>query len=225
MFGIELLEHIRLQFRVVAYSRDDLLPLVMRSRLDEIGELRGMQSLESVERQTELRRWNVPHERLDARPVNHGRRVEGAAGGAIQYSLHYGAGPNVDPRHPPSFADGAEGDVGCMDEPTSLDLDDLMIEDVSSEEHLAFPPLESQRVHDFACHPHPARGDLGDLADRDEDVASANPDLQTRNWRVAIGAQPDDQIVNAADRLTSLIDEWSAEDLCQAKQGLSHGTH
>jgi hypothetical protein len=100
-----------------------------------------------------------------------------------------------------------------------------VIEDVLSEEHLAFSALESTKVHGFAGHPCPSRIEFGDLTDRDEHLAPTNPNLQADYWRVAAAAQPDDDIVNAAERLTGLIDERASDDLSQAEQSLSRGAH
>ena len=42
MLIVELLEHVGLEFLVVPHRLQDLLPLVVRGRLDQVGDLRRM---------------------------------------------------------------------------------------------------------------------------------------------------------------------------------------
>ena len=70
VLGVQLLEHIGLELRVTVHRGDDLLALVVRRGLDEVGDLRGMQAAEAAQRHEQPRRRNVTHERLDRRPVD-----------------------------------------------------------------------------------------------------------------------------------------------------------
>ncbi len=67
---VELLEDVGLELLVVPERLEDLLPLLVRGRLDEIGDLRGVKLCEPTVREAQSRGGDVSDERLELRPRN-----------------------------------------------------------------------------------------------------------------------------------------------------------
>ena len=68
MLVVELLEHVGLELLVVPDRLQDLLALIVRGGLDEIGDLRRMKPREATRSEPQPRGRDVPDERLDLRP-------------------------------------------------------------------------------------------------------------------------------------------------------------
>ena len=102
MLVVELLEHVSLELLVLADSLEDLLTLIMRSGLDEIGDLRRMKPRQATGTQPQTRRRHVRDERLDLRPRDElGVLVLVDAKAPREKAPDPGAEGRVDPRDAP----------------------------------------------------------------------------------------------------------------------------
>ena len=76
---VELLEQVGLELRVAVHGGEDLLAFGGRGRLDQVGDLRGMQAHELRVRHVQAHGRHVAGERLDARPVEQADALAGEA--------------------------------------------------------------------------------------------------------------------------------------------------
>ena len=134
---VELLEHVSLELAVViAYGLDDLLALVPRGRLHEIGDLGRMQLGELRVGHAQAHGGHVSDERLDARPI------EELAGGDVraeplrQQAPQTPAGTGVDADHAPGARDERELDLVGAHQARALDVDQLAVEQIALQQHL-----------------------------------------------------------------------------------------
>ena len=150
---VELLEHVGLELAVVvADGLDDLFALVPRGRLDEVGDLGGVELGELRVRDAQAHRRHVPDERLDAGPVEElaGRDVR--AERLRQQAAQPAAGAGVDADHAPGAGDERELDLVGAHEPRALDVDQLPVEQVALEQHLLGAALERPQVELRLAH-------------------------------------------------------------------------
>ena len=94
---VELLEDIRLQLAVLADGLDDLLALVVRRRLDEVGDLGRVQVGELAEREAQPRRRHMADERLEVGPVQERTLAVARAQRARQPAAQLGRAARIDP--------------------------------------------------------------------------------------------------------------------------------
>ncbi len=83
----------------------------------------------------------------------------------------------------------------------------MAAEQVLGEQQFAGPALEPTQVHSLADEVHPARLDVGDLAEGDEQITPGDARDQTGDGRMGALADPHDQILDAADLVARLVDE------------------
>ena len=132
VLGVELLEHVGLELAVLADGLDDLLALVVRRRLDEVGDLGGVEPGQLAVGDAQARRGDVGDEGLDARPVHDlaGGDATPQRTGREPAQGHTGA--RVDPHDLPAPVDAGELDLVGPDEPGPLEVDQVPGSEVAS---------------------------------------------------------------------------------------------
>ena len=88
---LELLEDVGLELGVGGDRGDDLLALVVRRRLDEVGDLRGVELRELRVRHPQPDGRDVPGERLDRGPVEEAARLDPPGERARQHAPDAGS--------------------------------------------------------------------------------------------------------------------------------------
>ena len=145
MLGVELLEHVGLELAIGGNRIDDLLALLVRGRLDEVGDLGGMELREPPEPHLEPGGRDVADERLDARPVEERLHTGAFSHGRRKLPAQVGAEARIDPDHAPPALDPSEHEVVGAHEFGAHDVDHPPLEQVLTEQHLALAALERPR--------------------------------------------------------------------------------
>ena len=212
VLGVELLEDVGLELAVGPDRLDDLLALLVRRRLDQVGDLGRVQPGQLPVGDAQPGGGHVGHEGLDARPVDDRSRLDRAAGACPAAA---GAGP-----------------AGCCGStPTTSQVPSTLASSISLA-RMRRPPTRLIRwraERSWASSSSPGRrsnrrrstrlpskrtcpGSKRDLADRDEQVASADRDDQPDHRRVRRLAQPHDEVLHAAEPVAVAVDEGALDD-------------
>ena len=168
MLVVELLEHVGLELLVLPDRLEDLLALLVRGGLDQVGDLRRVEPHDPPRRQLQPRGRDVADERLEVTPIDE-LPVVGvvAAEPAREEPPETGAEARVDPGDAPTAVVVADQlDLSRLDETGGLDIDDAAIEDVRAEQHLARAAFEWRHIELRGRGRHRVRAELLDSIDR-----------------------------------------------------------
>ena len=141
--------------------------------------------------------WHVPDEGLDARPVEELAGTDAPPELLRQQAPHRPTRPGVDAHHAPPALEPRELDVVGPDQPRSLDVDQLAVEHVLTQEHLARATLEMTQIEPRCLHRHDPRRELLHLLGGDERLATGHRHEKSHYGWVARLIEADDQIVHA----------------------------
>ena len=173
---VELLEHVRLELLVLPDRLEDLLPLLVRCGLDQVGDLGRVQPDQPARRHLQARGGHVPDERLDV-PPGHELAMLGvvAAEPTWQQPPEPRANARVDAGHAPRAVVVAD-QVNLVrgDQAGGVDVDQAAIEHVGAEQHLAGAPLELRQVQLAGGRLDRVGPELLDSVDRDEHLPPAD---------------------------------------------------
>lgn len=147
-------------------------------------------------------RGHIPGERLDARPVQEMPRCDPAPERAREQPPQSPAAARVHANNPPPALDSRQLDLIGADEAGSIDVDELVVEDVVFEQHLLGPPLESAQVELCLDEPDLSRRDLGDRLGGEVRLPPGDSDEEARDRRIAGSAQANDEIVDRSEAST-----------------------
>ena len=175
MLVVELLEHVGLELLVLPDRLEDLLALLVRGGLDQVGDLRRVEPDDPPRRQLQPRGRDVADERLEVPPIDELPMVGVvAAEPAREEPPQAGAEARVDPGDAPTAVVVADQlDLSGLDETGGLDIDDAAIEDVRTEQHLARAAFERRHIKLRGRGRHRVRAELLDPVDRYEQVTAA----------------------------------------------------
>src|SRR5579859_6198214 len=187
----------------MAHCRNDLLALVVRYSLHQVGNLRGVQVPEPVERKAESCGWDMPDKRLDARPVNNRAWVDVSVRSTPQCLVQKVARMNINSNQPPRAILMTQDEVARTHDTSHLNVDEPASQNVLLQEDLARPAFEPAEVDGLSCQLDEMLTKPADLAHRDEYVATADVPLQADDKRMRI-SDPNDEVVYAAKSVTDL---------------------
>ncbi len=156
-------------------------------------------------------------ERLHVGPVQERAVADQPAQTARQRSAQLRPRAGVDADHPPPSLDAGQLDLvrGHQARRVGLDVDELAGQHVLAEQHLPRAPLECAKAQLLAREAHRAGLKLGDPVHRHEQLAPADPRLESRHGRVAAVGQPHDQILDATEPLARTIEQRAAQKVRQ----------
>ncbi len=103
-------------------------------------------------------------------------------------------------------------DLFGADETSAYKVDEVAGEQVPREEELAGAALEVSQVHRPAFEADAAVLEIGDLADRYEQVTSGDAHDRSDDRRVRLLVQAHDEILDAAHLLPAVVDERAFDD-------------
>ena len=171
VLGVELLEDVGLELAVLAHGLDDLLALVVGGGLDEVGDLGRMEPGQLPVGDAEAGGGDVGHEGLDAGPVDDGPGPGGdvAGQGPGQQAAQRHAGARVHADDLPAAVEPGDLDLVGPDEAGSLEVDEVAGQEVLPEEELTGSAVEALEVDGVAHQLDPARADVGDAVDGNEE--------------------------------------------------------
>src|SRR5579883_622018 len=209
---IELLEDVRLELAVLSDGFDDLFALLVRGGLDEVGDLRRVQTGELAVGDAQPRRGDVGHERLDAAPVDDGPRPPRPPQPAREEPPEDPASRWVDAHDLPPAVDLGQLDLVGPDEPSAAEVDEVAGHEVPGEQQLPGTALEAAEVDAVALELDTARLHPRDLPDRDEQVAAPDGYNQADDGRVRLSPDADDHVLDPAEPLSGAIDQGPLGD-------------
>ena len=156
----------------------------MGCRLDEVGDLRRVQTSQAPVCQAQARSRNVGHERLEVGP---GDELAGililAAQAAGQQPPPARPEARIDARDAPAAVLEGELDLPGDDQPSARDVDHRMSEHVLAQQDLTGATLEAGQVQLRRGGPRRAGLERCDPRDRHEQVTAADPRLQATDQR------------------------------------------
>ena len=141
-----------------------------------------------------------PGERLDGRPVEEAARPDRRRKRARHEPPQQPAEADVDADDAIPAFEARELDLVRADEPRAVDVDQLPVEHVLLQQHLLRAALERLQVEPRARSVDAAVLDLRDRVRGDEHLTPGDRREQAGDGRVLVLAEPDDQVVDAADR-------------------------
>src|SRR5205085_10524695 len=144
---------------------------------------------------------HVPHERLDACPVQELAGTDALSERLWQQSAQAAARARVDAHYPPRAADERQLDLVRADQPRTLDVDQLPIEEITLEQHLLGPALEPAEVELGLTKHDPVRADVRDPIDAQERRASGDVDEEARYRGIAGAAEAYDHVLDLSEPL------------------------
>ena len=162
MFVFELLEEIRLELRVGAHRFDDLLSLSMRRGFDQIRQLCGVEAGELRVRHPEPHGRDVPREWLDRGPVEEFAGRDALREGVREEPADEAAEADVDADDAVPPVEPDKLDLVGADEAGAVDVDQLAVEHVFTEQHFAGASPKVLQVDALLAQHDAALGDLGD---------------------------------------------------------------
>ena len=183
MLVVELLEHVGLELLVLADRLEDLLALLVRGRLDQVGDLRRMQAGEAArgEFRREVGTWptngsmSLQGDELVVLGVVSARN--GAAG-----SAQARAEARIDAGHPPGAVLADELDLAGGDQRGRLDVDQAAVEDVGRSRTSPGRRSNCARLS-LVVEVRAAAGSELSIRGGHEQLAAADPGLQPDHGR------------------------------------------
>ena len=226
VLGLHLLEGVG---RLVRAQRgQQLATLVTPQVLEQVGQLAGAQAVQAL-----VGRLEADVRRRTADVL--GRLGEGLNGGPVDDAVGRGRGRHRrGPRRRSSVALDTSAptsrmrpmhlgqvEVGGPDDLHALDVDELVVEDVFGQEHLAGAPDDVAQVEPGRAEDHLGVADPVDGRGRDEGEPAADPDDQTAHGRVHLAVGPaGHDVVQPADLLAGLVPHRAAEQAGQRHDGV-----
>ncbi len=220
---LELLEDIRLELGVAADRAEDLLPLVVRGLLDEVRELGRMEPRELRVGHAQAHARHVAGEGLDRGPVEEFVRPDRVRKGSRDDPAQKPAKADVDADDAIPAVESRELDLVRTDEPGAVDIDQLPVEHVLLQEHLVGAPFERLQVEPSCAHADAAVLDLRDRIGGDEHLPSGEGGEEAGDGRVLVLAQPDDEVVDAAELRACGVEQVAARDEREVEDARSRG--
>ncbi len=158
----------------------------------------------------------------DGRPVEHavGRGAVAPAGRAEAAEQALEA--HVDAHEAPGQADPGQVEVAGAHHPHAVDVDELAVEDVAAQHHLAGTALEVAQVEARRAQPDLVGLHGGHLGDGQERGAAPDLDHQAGGGRVGAAVPAGDHVGDAADLVTGLVADGLADDAGERDQGIGH---
>ena len=143
VLGVELLEDVGLEFPVLSDGLDDLFTLLVRGRLDEVGDLGRVQPGQLAVGDAQAGRRHVGDERLDAPPVDDGPGTGTLPEAARQQATEHTPRRGVDPHDLPAAVVSGQLDLVGPDQPAAHEIDEMAGLEVLGQEQFARPALEA----------------------------------------------------------------------------------
>ena len=114
-------------------------------------------------------------------------------------------------------------EIGGPDDLHAVDVDQLVVQDVLGQQHLAGPADHVLQVEPGRAQQHLGVGDPIDGRGGDEGQPAPHPDDQPADGRIGLPVGPSgDDVVEPADLLTGLIGDRPAENAGQRHDGVEH---
>jgi hypothetical protein len=114
----------------VVHQGEDLLALMARCCIDEVGKVGRVQPSQLRVRYPQLDGWDVTGERLQARPVEEAGHADPVRVRTQEQASEQAAEADVDPDDPPPPLHPGDLDLVCAHQPGPLDVDQLSVENV-----------------------------------------------------------------------------------------------
>ena len=216
VLGVELLEYVGRQLGVALDGLDDLLALGMRCALDDVGDLRGMEAAQALQRHEQLGRRDVTDERLHVSPVEDRVAAQVGAAAPGHEPAQHRLRAAVDALQPPALLRMREHEIVGLHDASARDINQMAAEHVGSKQHLARSALERLRLKCVGVETHRARLELVDQVNAHEHVLRSDAHLQPRDRGIpATLRQLDDEIFDAADLGPGRVQHRAAQQLRQ----------
>ena len=226
VLGLHLLEGVG---GLVGAQRGQQLPaLVAPQVLQQVGQLARAQAVQALVRRLEahLRGRRRPTsgglgEGLDGRPVDDAVRRGARPPPARPQPAQQGGVGHVGPDQPDAAEHLGQVEVGGPDDLDALDVDQLVVEDVLGQQHLAGTADHVAEVEPGRAQEHLGVADPVDGRGGHEGEAAPDPDDQAADGRVRLPVGPaGDDVVQPADLLAGLVGHRPAEDAGQRHDGV-----
>src|SRR4051794_1044107 len=95
--------------------------------------------------------------------------------------------------------DHCQQEIVRPNDAAAIDVDQLLVEDVSPEQYLAVAAVEGQEVEGRRVEADTVFGDFPDCRGGNVDISPAGAGDQTAYWRVGCHAEAGDEVVDAGD--------------------------
>ena len=128
-------------------------------------------------------------------------------------------GADVDADHPPPAFDPGDLDLVGANEPCTVDVDQLAVEQVLSQQQLALSAFERLQVEPCLRERDPAVLDLADSLGGDVHVAAGDLCDGSADRRVLVLAEVDEQVVDLAELAAFGVVQVAADDQRQVQDG------
>ncbi len=139
--GVQLLEHVRLELGVGVHHVEDLLALLARGVLEQVGDLRRLEPADPTEPGPGPHAGRVADQRFEGLPV-----LARVAARAADETEEAGRSAGVEARHHPALVGLLELDVPGPDQFGVGDVDEPVAQNVLAKQHLALAALEAPQV-------------------------------------------------------------------------------
>jgi hypothetical protein len=135
------------------------------------------------------------------------------------------ASSRVDPYQSPPSIDAGKLDVVRVDEAAGRDVNQPPVENVCAEENLAGPALEPLKVERVAGKLDPPRLERADLLGRDEELTTADADLEACDRGIAAVGEAHDEILDTSELLSPAVHNGGVDDLGRRKESPVNRRH
>ena len=122
---------------------------------------------------------------------------------------------DVHPDEPPGEAHPRQVEVAGAHHPHAVHVDELPVEDVTAEHHLAAAPLEVAQVQPGGAQQHPVGLDRLHLRDRQVGRPTPDVDDEARGGRVGAAVPAGHDVGHLADLGARLVGDRVADEPCE----------
>ena len=213
VLGVELLEDVGGQGGVALDGLDDLLALLVRGALDDVGDLRRVQAAEPLQGHQELGGRHLADERLDVLPIEDDVAAKVGPGAARQQAAQHGLRAAVDAREVPAVGARRQDEVVRLHDPALDHVDEVSPEHVGREQHLAWTALERLGADGVRLQAHGAGLEGFDDVLADEHVLRTDAHLHPGHGRIGAVGELDDEVLDASDLGPRGVQHRAAKDL------------
>jgi hypothetical protein len=130
---------------------------------------------------------------------------------------------DVDADDPVPAVEACKLDLVRPDEPRTVDVDQLPVEHVLLQQHLVRAPFERLQVEPPCAHADAAVLDLRDRVRGHEHLPTGEGGEEAGDGRVLVLAEPDDEVVDAAELGAGGIEQVAARDEREVEDARSRG--